>query len=92
MQLNDFIYRYAQYCRVNVNAALLIENWFNKNYDEKYCDYLQEYIRLKPLFLGGKNISANADNAVSIMQRSRVREVYDNLYKLMIDGLKEHKI
>ena len=91
MQLKDFIYCYAQYCGVNVNAALFIENWFDKDYDEKYGDYLREYINLKSLFFGNENIKANAGYAVSILQRARVEEVYDNLYNLMIDGLKKHK-
>jgi len=90
MQLKDFIYHYAQYCRVNVNAALLVENWFDKEYDKKYGDYLQEYIRLKSVF-DSERISANPDLAVSALQKSRVRKVYDILYKYMINGLKEHK-
>jgi len=93
MQLKDFIYHYAQYCRVNVSAALLVENWFDKEYDEKYGDYLQEYTRLKSEFFNSAKIDTNPGYAVSVMQRSRVKRAYENLYNLMIDGLKKkHRI
>jgi len=88
MDLKDFIYHYARYCRVNVNATLLLENWLDMEYDEKYSDYLQEYLRLKPLFL---NKIANPDEAVLLLQRSRIKEVYSDLYGLMIDGLVKRK-
>jgi len=91
MDLKDFIYHYARYCRVNVNAALLVENWLDMEYDEKYCDYLQEYIKLRKIFLNDVKISANPDEAVLLLQKSTIEEVYSDLYRLMINGLKNRK-
>ena len=63
MKLCDLIYNYAQYCRVNVDAALLMENWTDEDYDEKYANYLQEYVRLKPVLA----LSNDIKGAVSLL-------------------------
>jgi len=85
MELRDFIYHYAQYCRVNVDVALLMENWTDKDADEKYTNYLQEYLLLKsdPIFLNKTN------DAILKLQTSRIEEVYNKLFKLMLENLKE---
>jgi hypothetical protein len=84
MKLCDLIYNYAQYCRVNVDAALLMENWTDEDYDEKYVNYLQEYLSLKPLLAKSTDVQA----AVSLLQTARVKEAYDNIFELMIKGLR----
>lgn len=85
MKLSEFTYHYAQYCRVNVDAALLMENWLDEDADEKYVNYLQEYLRLKPLLLNNHKIN----DAISLLQTERVKEVYRDLLGLMLKGLKE---
>jgi len=84
MKLCDFIYHYAEYCRVNVDATLLMENWTDKDDDEKYGSYLQEYIRLKnvPVFHQKTNV------AVLLLQTERVRETYRDLTNEMLKNLK----
>jgi hypothetical protein len=88
MKLCDLIYHYAQYCRVNVDAALLMENWTDKDCDEKYANYLQEYLRLKPILSKSKNIK----DAVSLLQTERVKEIYEELFKLIIKELKAARV
>ena len=84
MKLCDLIYNYAQYCRVNVDATLLVENWTDEDYDEEYAHYLQEYIRLKPKLDKSTNIGA----AVSVLQKERVKETYEKIFVLMVKGLR----
>ena len=88
MKLCDLIYNYAEYCRVNVDAALLMENWLDDDYDEKYANYLQEYFRLKPLLAKSKDIKA----AILLLQKQRVNETYGNVLGLMLGDLKKTNV
>jgi len=88
MKLKEFIYHYAEYCRVNVDAALLMENWTNYDDDDKYGSYLQEYFRLKPLLLNKPNIDAK----ILLLQKQRVAETYRDIIVLMLKNLKAVRI
>ena len=90
MKLREFIYHYAQYCKVNVDAALLMENWTDEDADEKYANYLQEYFRLKPQII--KLNIQKANDAVLLLQTTRVKEVYQELFNLMLKNLKKVRI
>jgi len=87
MNLYESIYHYAEYCRVNVDAALLIENWTDEDADEKYVNYLQEYLQLKHQFLTFDIKKINY--AVLTLQKARVEEVYQDLLILMLKEIKK---
>jgi len=88
MKLCEYIYHYADYCRVNVDAALLMENWTDEDADEKYANYLQEYLRLKNV----PSFSKKPKASVSKLQTTRVEEVYSELFKLMLRDIRGAKI
>lgn len=90
MKLCEFIYHYAEYCKVNVDAALLMENWTDEDADEKYANYLQEYLRLKPKFINFNIQQVN--DAVLLLQKTRVEEVYHELFNLMIKEIKKVRL
>jgi hypothetical protein len=90
MELKDFIYNYGLYNRTNVSAVLLIENWNDSDYDDKYADYLKEYINLKNLFVD-TNEHPDTTASFEFLKKKRVKEVYANLFDLMISRIKSIK-
>jgi len=64
-----------------------MENWTDEDADKKYANYLQEYLQLKPRFLT-YNIQKTKD-AVLLLQKTRVEEVYRDLLNLMLKDIKK---
>lgn len=94
MLLKDYVYHYSQYCAVQVEAALLIENWFDQDFDDKYRDYLGEFTRLKPVFMSPTNtgIDAHPDKAVLVLTTKRnaeTRNILFNEMKTLLNGRKK---
>jgi hypothetical protein len=91
MELKDFIYQYAKYNKINVDAVLLMENWADVDYDEKYADYLKEYVDLKKIFVNTEN-HPSIDASFNKMKSTRAAEVYNHLLNLMFQEFDKNGI
>jgi hypothetical protein len=68
-----------------------MENWADKDYDEKYADYLMEYIKLKKIFVN-TDAHPSAEAAFTLLKKRRVTEGYEDLFSSMVKEFENNGI